>query len=254
MSDSGTPIPTETLEAIARSFFKETVAYGFRQVDYLRFVNLILDVSMKNGDRGGRGASGALPGAAAAKAGAAGPDARLGAAGAEVGHAAPLVGQDVEIRAFGAAGDRALFERWMTDSRGRYFLLSRTTARPLELDQLLQTDTNILGVITLGGAEPIGLMAFLDFDRAQRKAELRKLIGNARHRGKGYGKQATELWIRHGFADLGLKKIYLSTLETDVRNIRLNEELGFKVEGILRNECFFDNEYHDILRMALLAE
>jgi hypothetical protein len=57
-----------------------------------------------------------------------------------------------------------------------------------------------------------------------------------------------------GIAGLGLKKIYLNTLETDVRNIRLNEELGFKVEGILRNECFFDGEYHDILRMALLVE
>ena len=46
----------------------------------------------------------------------------------------------------------------------------------------------------------------------------------------------------------------LSTLETDLRNVQLNEQLGFKVEGILRNECWFDGAYHDILRMALLVE
>ena len=237
MAEPGAPIPDKTLEAIARSFFKETVAYGFRQVDYLRFVNLILDISMKNGDTGARPAT---------------AEPMAGRTSAQP--SSPLLGKGIEIRPFGSAGDRALFEKWMADSRGRHFLLSRTTAKPLAIDQLLQADTNILGVITLSGENPIGLMAFLDYDRAQQKAELRKLIGEAQHRGKGYGKQATELWIRHGFTSLGLKKIYLNTLETDVRNIRLNEELGFKVEGLLRKECYFDNEYHDILRMALLAE
>ncbi len=139
----------------------------------------------------------------------------------------------------------------MTDTRGRHFLLSRTTAEPVDL---LATDRNILGVITLGDGRPIGMTAFLDYDPVQKKAELRKLIGEPEHRGKGYGKQASALWIQYGIQNLGLRKIYLSTLETDLRNIRLNEELGFKVEGILRSECWFDGEYHDILRMAFLAE
>ena len=238
MADSGIPIPNETLEAIARSFFKESVGYGFRQVDYLRFVNLILDISMKNGVTGAQASPKVMP--AARQPGAV--------------STMPLSGEGIEIRKYGARSDGALFEKWMKDTHGRHFLLSRITAEPLEPRQLLWAESTILGVITLSGGSPIGLMAFLDFDRNQQKAELRKLIGEAEHRGKGYGKQATELWIQHGIAGLGLKKIYLNTLETDVRNIRLNEELGFKVEGILRNECFFDGEYHDILRMALLVE
>jgi RimJ/RimL family protein N-acetyltransferase len=32
----------------------------------------------------------------------------------------------------------------------------------------------------------------------------------------------------------------------------LNEELGFRVEGLLRREVRIDDEYHDILRMGLV--
>ena len=40
----------------------------------------------------------------------------------------------------------------------------------------------------------------------------------------------------------------------NIGNIKLNEELGFQVEGILRNEVYFDDQYHDILRMGMLIE
>ena len=95
-------------------------------------------------------------------------------------------------------------------------------------------------------------MAFLDHDFEQKKAELRKLIGNPAFRSKGYGKEATKLWIQYGISNLGLRKIYLNTLQTNVRNIRLNQELGFKVEGILRNECSIDGKLYDLLRMGLI--
>ena len=101
---------------------------------------------------------------------------------------------------------------------------------------------------------PIGSVAFLNYNSLQRKAELRKLIGNPKYRGMGLAKEATQMWIKYGTINLGLKKIYLNTLNTNIRNIKLNEELGFKVEGILRNEVFFDGKYHDVLRMGLLTE
>jgi len=73
-------------------------------------------------------------------------------------------------------------------------------------------------------------------------------------RGKGYAKEATQLWIRYGLTALDLKKIHLSTFHTDMRNVRLNEDLGFKVEGILRNEICVDGVYLDVLRMGLWKE
>ena len=236
MSDAEKPIPEETIEAIARSFFKETSSYGFGQVDYLKFVNQILDMSMRNGQRN-------LP---AKK--------EIVFHNVPTPKGFPLEGERVKIREFSEKKDRELFKKWIRDENGRYFLLSRTTAQTANIEQLMQSDQNILSLIVLPDETPIGMMAFLDFDRHQGKAELRKLIGETAYRGKGFAKEATVLWITYGLSNLGLKKIYLNTLDTNFRNIRLNEELGFKVEGILRNECFFDGEYHDILRMALIKE
>jgi len=108
--------------------------------------------------------------------------------------------------------------------------------------------------VTLMDDTPIGAVAFLNYDVMQFKAELRKLIGEPNMRGKGLGKEATRLWIRYGTETLDLKKIYLNTLDTNIRNIRLNEEIGFRVEGILRNEVFVDGKYKDLLRMGLWRE
>lgn len=89
--------------------------------------------------------------------------------------------------------------------------------------------------------------------KIKKKSELRKLIGEPIYRGKGFGKEATKLWIQYGISNLGLQKIYLNTLQTNVRNIRLNQELGFKVEGIFRNECIIDGKKFDLLRMGLVV-
>jgi len=163
----------------------------------------------------------------------------------------PLIGQRVTIRK-STEQDHELISKWLDDKLGRYFLLSRTTAKRTTLDTLISSEHHIIGIVTLPDDTSIGVMAFLNYDVLQFKAELRKLIGNPKMRGKGLGKEATRLWIRYGFESLDLIKIYVNTLETNLANIRLNEDLGFRVEGILRNEIFVDGVYHDVLRMGLL--
>jgi RimJ/RimL family protein N-acetyltransferase len=166
----------------------------------------------------------------------------------------PLRGSRVLVRSFDMDRDLALFDRWLADDSGRHFLLSRTTSELHDIRDIIHNHASILGVITLPDGTAIGSVAFLDYDRGQAKAELRKLIGNPEHRGKGLAKEASALWIRYGLESLGLRKIYLNTLDTNIRNIRLNEDLGFRVEGVLRNEVLIDGTYHDVLRMGLWAE
>ena len=231
-------IPNATIEAIARSLFKETAQYGFRQVDYLRFVNVLLDMSMKNGINPEKMNSENVI---------YDPKKMV---------TLPLVGERVKVREFVIEKDKPHYDKWVADKDGRHFLISRITAKTTEIGGLIKSDQNIIGVIILNNSEetPIGLLAFFDYDKVQRKAELRKLIGEPEFRGKGLAKEATKLWIQFGISNLGLKKIYLNTIDTNIRNIKLNEELGFKVEGILRNECLVDGKYHDVLKMSYLSE
>jgi RimJ/RimL family protein N-acetyltransferase len=242
-------IPEQTIEAFARSFFKEASTYGFGTLDYVRFVNQLLEFSMNKRDLAGPLANNSSDARVAERM----HDAVCGIQG-PCPSRLPIEGRRVKITSFETGNHLALIKRWLPDRYGRHFLLSCTTSKTLNLEELVTDKSNIFGMIALRDETPIGSVAFLDFDPVQRKAELRKLIGEPNMRGKGFAKEATRLWIDYGTRVLGLKKIYVNTLNTNIRNIRLNEELGFKFEGILRNDVLVDNEYHDVLRMAIWNE
>ncbi|PZD73043.1 Spermidine N(1)-acetyltransferase [Acaryochloris thomasi RCC1774] len=238
MSPKHSNIPDITLEALCRTFFKEVTTYGFQQLDYIRFVNLLLDLAMQN-DRGSASVS-HTPSTANLD--------------FPVSSGLPIEGPRVDLRAFNPATDLDLLEGWLNDDDGRYFLLSRTTSPDLDIEDVINQKSNLVGTISLKDGQAIGSVIFLDYDAMRHKAELRKLIGIKSMRGMGYAREATELWLSYGLNSLGLKKIYLNTLDTNLRNLRLNEQLGFKIEGILRNEVYFDERYHDVLRMGLWRE
>jgi RimJ/RimL family protein N-acetyltransferase len=230
-------LPEATIETLARSFFREADTYGFQEADYLRFVSHVLDMSIRA--NGGSDLAGHHAGAEAP---------------IDVSGGLPITDGTMTIRALDRSVDFPLLERWVGDAAGRYFLLSLTVSRTLALEEIVDEPGSVVGIIALPDGRPIGSMVFLHMDVDQHKAELRKLIGDVAMRGKGYAKAATRLWIAYGLQVLHLHKIYLKTLETNLRNVRLNEDLGFRVEGILRDEIQFDGHYHDVLRMALCRE
>ena len=238
MGENESIIPDKTVEVLARGFFKESLEYGFKKVDYLRFVNALLDIAMSNSKRletNGHHAD------------------NFSVEKRKAAGDLPLHGERVTIRSF-KNKDKKFLRKWLQDESGRQFLLSRTTAQTIKIDNFASDKSCIIGIITNEHDKSIGAVAFCDINEQQRRAELRKMIGEPSERGKGYAKEATRLWIDYGAQFLKLKKIYLGTLNTNLSNIKLNEELGFQVEGILRNEVYFDDQYHDILRMGLLIE
>jgi RimJ/RimL family protein N-acetyltransferase len=231
-------IPRATIKALARSIIKEASSYGFGQVDVIRLVNELLDASANDV------ASGTPPVAKTADAVVATGDTTI----------LPLSGDSVAIRLFDNKQDLRLLRRWLPDKYGRFFVLSCATARSDSVDDLCSDKSNLFGVITTLSGTPIGALAFLDYKNPQRRAELRKLIGEPDFRGRGLAEEATRLWIDYGFNGLGLDKIYVSTLQTHLSNIQLNERIGFQVEGLLRNEVLIDGERHDVLRMGVCRQ
>ncbi len=238
MNMTSEAIPSATIEAVARSLFKETAQYGFRQVDYLRFVNILLDLSMKNGYQPPM--TGSAPVVYST-------DASI---------SFPLTGKNIRIRQFQKASDLPTLERWLAMREHQHFLISWLQATKVDVSQLVDDETNILGMITLNneGDFAIGVTGFLGYDVLGRKAELRGFIGQPEYKGKGFLQEALRLWMQYGVAGIKLKKICINSLDMNIRTIKLNEELGFKVEGILRQECCFDGQYYDVLKMSYIAE
>ena len=232
-------VPQPTIQAFSRSIYKEATKYGFSQIDVIKLINELMGLCSETGDESEL------------------VDAELSA---EIDHSMdqvtelPLKGSDIHIRAYAGESDRALFEKWLPDRYGRFFVLSCATAQEVTIDSLADSGRNQLGIITLPDGTPVGAMAYLDHSHKQKRAELRKLIGEPEARGKGFAAAATRMWIQYGIHGLGLEKIYVSTLQTQIANIKLNEKIGFQVEGLLTNEVLIDGERCDVLRMGLSAK
>jgi RimJ/RimL family protein N-acetyltransferase len=67
----------------------------------------------------------------------------------------------------------------------------------------------------------------------------------------GCGTDALHVLIKFIFEQLNINKIKLNTFSFNKGGIKAFEKVGFKVEGILREELFRDGQYHDIYVMAL---
>ena len=227
-------ITDTTIEALSRNFFKEAATYGFKYEHYIKFVNVLLEQALNEND--------IVPKQNDKSAFLEDP----------VYTKLPIVGEDISIRSYNKKRDFHLVEEWLKDKYGKYFLHSLITSNKLTVEEFLSNDDNLLGIIMDNSSKEIGLVSYLNIDKKLHKAELRKIVGDPLVRGRGFGKKATKLWMNYGKNKLNLRKIYLYTVDTNIRNIKLNEELGFKVEGILRNEVRIDNQYHDVLRMGIL--
>lgn len=234
-----TRIPDETIRTFAQTIHRESRRYGFDQIDTVRLINALMDATAEQPpEPGGIGAPEAIAATFF-------PDEDFSV------DAFPLRGKHLRIRRADAQADAPLLEAWMSDEYGRHFLLSCATAQELGVQAMLENTHNETGIVELEDGEPIGAVAFLDIDPVQRRAELRKLIGVPAARGKGFAEECTALWVHYGLRKRGLEKIYVSTLQTHLRNIKLNESVGFRVEGVLRSEVRIGDDRFDVLRMGL---
>jgi len=227
-------ISDETIKTIAASFLKQARKYGFTLNDYLKFTNYLLDEAMQSFSVSTKNEQNQVYFQRSS-------------------NKLPLETERLIIRQT-SRKDLPLINLWLEDKEGRFFLLSRLDNQNQTIEEIFEDDSNLLGTICLKDKTPIGVIAYLNIDEYHRKAELRKMIGVTKERGKGYGNEATKAWLEYGLFTLNLEKIYLTTINTDIKNIRINEALGFRVEGLLRNELKIDGEYYDVLQMSLLKE
>ncbi|NOZ78902.1 MAG: GNAT family N-acetyltransferase [Acidobacteria bacterium] len=101
--------------------------------------------------------------------------------------------------------------------------------------------------------KPVGLVALIHIDNRARQAELVKMIGEPDQRGKGLAKKGTQMLVDYGFGELKLNRIYLRTLGGNMKNIRLNESLGFRFEGVLRQGAWVGGKLSDVVIMGMVA-
>jgi RimJ/RimL family protein N-acetyltransferase len=163
----------------------------------------------------------------------------------------PIEFEELKISELNYKKHKKIIQKWIEGDSGSDFIHSRIDDIEFNAEEFFLNKKNIFGLIETEN-QPIGLMGFLHYDDKNNKAELRKIIGEKEFRGKGLGKKSTQLWLDYGLHGLKLRKIYLYTFDTNLRNIRINREMGFQLEGVFKQENVDNNVAKDIIRMAYL--
>ena len=80
-------------------------------------------------------------------------------------------------------------------------------------------------------------------------------IGQAKHRGQGYGREAMQLALDYAFNELNLHRVSLTVFAYNEPAIKLYESLGFVREGVYREALHRDGRrYHMYLYGILRRE
>jgi RimJ/RimL family protein N-acetyltransferase len=74
------------------------------------------------------------------------------------------------------------------------------------------------------------------------------------HWGQGYATEAIRVMVNFGFAKLHLHRIWAECVADNQRSPRVLEKLGMRLEGRLRKNQYFKDQWWDTLVYALLAE
>lgn len=114
-------------------------------------------------------------------------------------------------------------------------------------------DTRIDLIICLQETgQPIGDVAMLDIDHHNRKSVVRISIFDQSFWGNGFGPESLSLLVEFGFNLLNLNRIGLDVFAFNERAINAYKKLGFKQEGRIREDLFYDGEYHDSILMGVM--
>ena len=97
----------------------------------------------------------------------------------------------------------------------------------------------------------VGIIGAENVDTASAKLEMRKLVGDRQMHGKGIGKRATFLFLYYVFVIRKFKKVYLHSMDCNIRNLNINRRFGFELEGFFLEDTTIQNKRLDVVRMAL---
>jgi RimJ/RimL family protein N-acetyltransferase len=172
-----------------------------------------------------------------------------------------LAGPRLTLRPLIAADAEGAYPGWLNDahiSQGNSHHTrpySRAQARAyIEQSRRPGADSVILAIVLKRGNRHIGNIALSQLHPIYRTAEFSILLGEPTQWGKGYGREAATLLIRHGFTALNLRRIQCGTFATNQGFCQLAAALGMRQEGVRRQAVFKAGVYLDVIEFGLLRE
>ncbi len=117
-----------------------------------------------------------------------------------------------------------------------------------------QLRTVRFGIVLRETDELIGIVHLSQIDMVNRHCDVGSMIGEERHRGKGYVSEARCMLFEYGFMELGLQCISTRILENNSASIRSAERFGYVKEGVLRRRIYKEGDFRNLIAYSMLRE
>lgn len=114
-----------------------------------------------------------------------------------------------------------------------------------------EASAHVYGIFEKENGNIMGNLAIHNFNLVHQNCEIGiNISSNYRH--KGFGKEAIQLIIQFLFKNTPMHKIKINVFSFNKNAIKLYESIGFTLDGVLREEIFKANAFHDMYLYSLL--
>ena len=126
----------------------------------------------------------------------------------------------------------------------------------LFLDLLLRdgSQLNALIIPVRGSGAPVGFVRLFNINLLHGYAFLEIVIADPHSLRHGWGVEAGRLMVLYALESLGIRRIEAKAYAYNRLSQNALLRNGFKLEGALRQACFYNNQYWDILVYGLLKD
>ncbi len=167
-----------------------------------------------------------------------------------------LEGKQVFLRPLTPEDATPAYLGWLNDPEVLRFRTSKsfpTTAESMRayIASIPSRGDLVLAICARDGGKHVGNIALNTILWAHRSAECSIMLGDRAFWGRGFGREAVSLIVRHGFRTMGLHRIWAES--PNPRFNRLVESLGWTREGRKRDAFFVDGKFVDFECWSILS-
>jgi RimJ/RimL family protein N-acetyltransferase len=123
--------------------------------------------------------------------------------------------------------------------------------------ELLMRDWSQLNAVIVplkGDASPVGFTRLFNINLVHGYGFVETVIADPRHTRKGWGVEGTRLLLYYGIEMLGIRRVEAKVYAYNRLSINALTRNGFTQEGVLREACFHDGRYSDIIVFGILKD
>ncbi len=168
-----------------------------------------------------------------------------------------LEGEKVRLRPMDES-DLPSFVEWLADGEVTRWLAEMSAPPTLDeeyewYERRRSDPDSLMWAIETADGRLVGSTE-LRLEPVRRKAEFGIVIGDKSQWNGGLGTEALRLVLAYAFGEAELNRVELTTAEENERAIRCYEKVGFRREGLKRQDRIVEGRFGNTLVMSILRE